>query len=225
MKTYKAILLIILCIIMGMFWGIEIWSALTMHWNLLIRWAHNTQIYYYPWYLWLLAGTIIFPLMNKYFIKNMEMTKTFTHELTHTITGLLLFRRIHSFHAEEAGSGVVWSSGNDSLRFMTSLAPYCFLIYTFPLLMLRSLIANPYLPIIDVIIGFTVGLHIICFTEQTRRYQTDINQFPLCFSYAYIISVWLFDISILLMTYIPKSNFFLAFRTYAIDIWNLIITV
>lgn len=221
MRTHTAIIIVILCIIFGIFWGLEIWSALTKHWGLFLRWFHNTRGNYYPWYLWLLLGGVIFPLMNKYFVKNMEMTKTFTHELTHVITGLLLFRRIHSFHAEEAGSGVVWSSGNDKLRFMTSLAPYCFPIYTFPLLMLRSIVLPSLLPIMDILIGFSIGLHIVCFKEQTRNYQPDINQFPLWFSYIYIVSVWLFDICILLLTFLPKSNIFLAFKTFALDTWHL----
>lgn len=223
MKIYKAIILVFIFALCGTFWGYEIWKALTLHWNLFMQWCHNTKISYYPWYLWLIAGVCIFPLMNKFFIKNMELTKTFTHELTHTITGLLLFRRIHSFHAEERGNGVVWSSGNDNIRFMTSLAPYCFPIYTFPLLMLRCLIAQPFLPIIDILIGFSLGLHIVCFSEQTRNYQTDINQFPLWFSYVYILSVWLFDISIILLSYIPKLNFFIAFKNYAMDIYQIIV--
>lgn len=223
MKTHKAIIIAILCIIFGIFWGYEIVEAFERHWALFLRWYSNTKRAYYPWYLWLLAGGCMFPLMNKFFVKNMELTKTFTHELTHTITGLLLFRRIHSFHAEEQGSGVVWSSGNDSIRFMTSLAPYCFPIYTFPLLMLRCLVASPFLPIIDILIGFSIGLHLVCFKEQIGNHQTDINQFPLWFSYIYIGSVWLFEISIILLAYLPKMNIFLAFRNYAVDIWNLII--
>lgn len=222
MKIYKAIILVLLFALLGTFWGYEIWEALKQHWHLFMRWCRDTKVSYYPWCIWLLGGVCIFPLMNKFFVKNMELTKTFTHELTHTITGVLLFRRIHSFHAEEQGSGVVWSSGNDSIRFMTSLAPYCFPIYTFPMLMLRCLVAKTFFPIIDVITGFSIGLHIVCFTEQTRSFQTDINQFPLWFSYVYILSVWLFDISIILLTYIPKSNFFLAFKNYALDIWSII---
>lgn len=222
MKIYKALILSLVFIILGVFWGYEICAAVKQHWSLFVRWYHNTRISYYLWYLWLLAGGCIFPLMNKFFVKNMELTKTFSHELTHTITGLLLFRRIHSFHAEEQGSGVVWSSGNDSIRFMTSLAPYCFPIYTFPLLMLRCLVTTTLLPIIDVLIGFTIGLHLVCFTEQTRNYQTDINQFPLWFSYIYILSVWLLDLSLLLIAYIPKNNIFLALRTFVLDIWNII---
>ena len=222
MKIYKAIILVLVFALLGAFWGYETWDAIKLHWHLFMRWCSNTKLSYYPWSLWVIVGVSIFPLINKFFVKNMELTKTFTHELTHTITGLLLFRRIHSFHAEEQGSGVVWSSGNDSIRFMTSLAPYCFPIYTFPLLMLRCLVAQPFMPIIDTLIGFSVGLHLVCFTEQTRNYQTDINQFPLWFSYIYILSVWLFDISLILIAYIPKSNIFIVFKTYALDVWNMI---
>lgn len=222
MKTYKAIILSVLFISLGVFWGYESWDAIQQHWTLFMHWYNSSKAAYYPWYLWILLGSVFFPLMNKYFDKNMEMTKTFTHELTHTITGLLLFRRIHSFHAEEQGNGVVWSSGKDSIRFLTSLAPYCFPIYTFPLLMLRCIIISDYYPIIDVLIGFSLGLHIVCIKDQTRRDQTDINQFPLWFSYIYICSVWLFDCSILLISFLPQMNIFLSFRNYAIDAWQLI---
>lgn len=222
MRTHTAIIIVILCIIFGIFWGLEIWNALTQHWALLMRWFNNTRIHYYPWYLWLLLGGVIFPLMNKYFVKNMEMTKTVTHELTHVITGLLLFRRIHSIHAEEAGGGVVWSSGNEKLRFMSSLAPYCFPIYTFPLLMLRSIVMPSLFPIMDILIGFSMGLHIVCFKEQTGNHQEDITQFPLWFSYVYILSIWLFDISLVMLAYLPKLNIFYAFRIYALDMWHLL---
>lgn len=223
MRIYKAILLTFLFLFIGLFWGYEIWNAIKQHWLLFIRWCNSARISYYPWYLWIVVGASVFPIMNRYFVKNMELIKTFTHELTHTITNLLFFRRVHSFHASEHEGGVVWSSGNNKLRFMTSLAPYCFPIYTIPLLMFRCMVNSEFLPIIDVFIGFSIGIHLVCFIEQTRNYQPDINQFPLWFSYIYILSVWLFDISTVLMTYIPNSNFFLVFKTYAIDIWNLII--
>ena len=52
---------------------------------------------------------------------------------------------------------------------------------------------KPLLPIMDILIGFTAGLHIVCFKEQTGNYQPDINRHPLFFSYTYIIVVLLFD--------------------------------
>ena len=201
MKWYKAILLTLILLLLGVFWGYEAWETLIQHWLLFIRWYNSTKVAYYPWCLWVLLGACIFPLMNRFFCKKIELTKTFTHELTHTITGLLLFRRIHSFHAEEQGIGGVWTSGNDSIRFLTALATYCFPIYTFPLMMMRCMVTPSLMPIMDVIIGFTIGLHIVCFREQIGNHQTDINQFPLWFSYIYIFSVWLFDVSLLLMSF------------------------
>lgn len=222
MKTFKAILLTCIFLIIGVFWGYEIWEVIKQHWSLLIQWYNNNKLAYYPWYIWLVIGSCIFPIMNKFFVKNMEITKTFTHELTHTIVGLLLFRRIHSFHAEEHGTGAVYSSGGKTLQYVISLAPYCFPIYTFILLIFRCLVAVSYLPIIDTLIGFSIGLHIVCFVEQTHNYQTDINQFPLWFSYIYILSIWLFDISLIFISYLPKSNIFDAFKIYATDLWNII---
>ena len=221
MKTYKAILLTILFVLLGLFWGYESWIALKQHWALLMRWFNSTKMSYYPWYLWLLLGGVIFPLMNKYLIKNIDMTKTFTHELTHLITGLLTFRRIHSFHVSEK-SGGVWSSGNEKIRFFTSLAPYCFPIYTFPLLMVRCIIIPDFYPIIDALIGFSIGLHFVCAKEQTRTAQPDIQQFPLWFSCIYLGSVWLFDISLIMLSFLPKLNIFRAFANYAMDAWRLI---
>lgn len=221
MRTYKAIILSLVFIILGLFWGYEIVCVVKQHWSVFVQWYQNAKISYYPWYLWILLGTSIFPIMNKYFVKNMTLTKTFTHELTHTITDMLFFRRVLSFHASERDGGVVWSSGNDKLRFMSSLSPYCFLIYTIPLLIFRCLVNAAFLTIMDVLVGFSIGLHLVCFAEQTRKYQPDINQFPLWFSYIYIVSIWLFDISLLLISYLPNSNIFFIFKKYALDLWNI----
>lgn len=162
--------------------------------------------------------------MNRYLRKNNEIIKTFTHELSHGITALLTFRRIHSFHAEEK-QGVIYTSGSEKTRFLVTLAPYCFPVYTFPLLILRCLVMKQLLPIMDVLIGFTVGLHIVCFKEQTGNHQTDIKMHPLYFSYIYIIAVLLFDICLILLSYEPSLNIFYAFKTMGVDLWNDITTL
>ena len=74
--------------------------------------------------------------------------------------------------------------------------------------------------VMDVLIGFTVGLHIVCFKEQTGNYQTDINSHPLFFSYLYITTVLLFDICLILLSYEPSLNIFYAFKTLGVDLWN-----
>ena len=222
MKKATAILLTIVFLALGLFWGMEAWDAVRQHYVLLTKWINNSKTTYYPWYLWVIGGACVFPLMNKYFVKNIDMIKVFTHESAHMVLGMLLFRRIHSFHAEDSGNGAVSSSGNDRLLFVTVFAPYCFPVITFPLLMFRCLVAVEYMPIIDVIIGISIGIHIVCAKEQTRSDQPDIKRYPLWFSYTYIISALLFDISLILMSYLPDSNIFDALVRYAIDVWHLI---
>lgn len=219
MKRTTALLILLPLAVLSLFFLTEIWSALCVHWEGFAGWWKNHNSSYYPWYIWVAAGSVVFPLMNRFFEKNIKMTKTFTHELTHTITALLTFRRIHSFEAKE-DSGVVYTSGKDSLHFLTTLAPYCFPVYTFPLMVLRCMIIPVYYPIIDIMIGFTVGLHIICFKEQTGDHQTDINRFPHWFSYSYILGILIFDVCLILISYEPSLNIFYAFKTLGMDFWN-----
>lgn len=219
MKKISYILLCVVFIVFGVFLATEIWSSLSRHIDNLTKWFGNHKRDYYPWFLWLTLGAIVFPLMNRFLRKNIEFIKIFTHELTHGIVALLTFRRIHSFHAEEK-RGVIYTSGSEKTRFLVTLAPYCFPIYTFPLLVLRCLVKKSLLPIMDVLIGITVGLHIVCFKEQTGRHQTDIKSHPLYFSYTYITVVLFFCISLILLSYEPSLNIFYAFRTLGIDLWK-----
>lgn len=219
MKKSSYIILSVILIVFGIFFVTEIWSSLSHHINNLSRWFGNHKRHYYPWFLWFTGGAIVFPVMNRFLKKNIEIIKTFTHELTHAVTALLTFRRIHSFQAEER-QGVIYTSGSERTRFLVTLAPYCFPIYTFPLLILRCLVVKSLLPIMDILIGFTVGLHFICFKEQTGNHQLDITNHPLFFSYIYIIAILLFDICLILLSYEPSLNIFYAFKTLGVDLWN-----
>ena len=219
MKKSSCILLSVIFVVLGVFFATEIWTSLSHHIGNLTKWFDNHKRSYYPWILWVTAGSIIFPIMNRYLHKNIGIVKVFTHELTHAITALLTFRKIISFHAE-VDHGVIYSSGSKRTRFLVTLSPYCFPIYTFPLLAFRCLVANPLLPIIDIIIGFTIGLHFVCFKEQTGNHQPDITSYPLFFSYIYIIMVLLFDICLILLSYEPSLNIFYAFKTLGVDLWN-----
>lgn len=225
MQKITFIIIAILLIAFGVFFSIETWESLQLHWTLITRWINNHHRTFYPWFIWISFGAVCFPLMDKYWEKNIQMTKTFTHELIHTITSLLLFRRIHSFQAEEKGSGVIYSSGSVGTHLLVALAPYCFPIYTIPLLLIRCIVLKPMLPIIDVIIGFTLGLHGTCIKSQIGNYQTDINQFPYWFSYLYIIVVWIFMLSLILISYEPQMNIILTFRDYGVDLWQMLLSV
>ena len=193
--------------------------SLSHHVHNLSRWFGNRKQSYYPWYLWFTLGAIVFPLMNRFLKKNIDIIKIFIHELAHSIVALITFRKIVSFHATEK-DGVVYSSGSERTRFLVSLAPYCFLYLTFPLMMLRCIVESSMLPIMDVLIGLSVGVHVVCFKEQTGNFQTDITKYPHAFSYIYIITILLFNLCLILLSYEPKLNIFYAFKTMGLDLWK-----
>lgn len=134
----------------------------------------------------------------KVFQKNLEWLRTFSHELSHTIVGMLFLRKIHSFNAGEGSGEMVHSGG---LRFgdiFISLAPYCLPIFTWMLLLLRELSAARSIYIFDILIGITIAFHIDCFRTQIGNYQTDIKNQGYTRSYLFIIAMWFINLTIIL---------------------------
>lgn len=217
----------LIMVLLGMFFLMETWTSICVHFKTFTGKAGKAGHYW--WFLWVLLGAVIFPLIN-YIVKkknnratkifkNVDVTKIFMHEMSHAIVAVLTFRRIHSFQVNEF-DGVIYSSGSDRTRFLVSLAPYCFLWLTIPFISLRCIVENGYLWIMDILIGVTIGLHAICIKEQIGNHQTDITKYPIVFSYIYIFSVLLFDISLILISYQPKLNIFYAFKEYAVHLWG-----
>ena len=68
----------ILLILFGIFFVAEIWVSLSHHIGNLTKLFSNHKRSYYPWFLWFTLGAIVFPIMNRYLRKNIEMIKTFT---------------------------------------------------------------------------------------------------------------------------------------------------
>ena len=231
MRNISYILISIIMVLLGVFFLVETWSYICVHFKAFTDNAGKTGHNW--WFLWVLLGGLVYPLIN-YFVdkkennhrevkvfKNIGVTKTFMHEMSHAIVAVLTFRRIHSFHVTEV-DGVVYSSGSEKTRFLVSLAPYCFLWLTFPFISLRCIVENGYLWIMDILIGITIGLHAVCIKEDTGNHQSDITKYPVVFSYIYIFSVLLFDLSLILMSYKPESNIFYAFRDYVLDFWGYV---
>ena len=156
---------------------------------------------------------------------NLLWFETFTHELTHTIVAIMLLREVHSFHTEKS-SGFITSSGRvDWLRPIVSLAPYCLPIYTYPLLALRSLMDFHGLWIFDIIIGMTIAFHAVNFWKDTNSRQTDINQFPLKFSYLYIPTALCINLVIIWVAFFPHYNVFTSFWRLVCAQWNAILAL
>lgn len=158
-------------------------------------------------YKWVVFGIIVFFFLRKTIRKNIVFFETFSHELSHTILAFFFGRKILSFHAESKGSGEIYTSGKHSIvQIPISLAPYCLPIFTYFLLSMRWLMDFHGVWIFDIIIGMTICFHFYCFKTQLSSAQPDINQYPLSFSYFYIITSWLMNVSIIMMSFFPNMN-------------------
>ena len=173
---------------------------------------------------WVGVGIAAFAVIHSVVKKNMTWLETFSHELTHIVVALLFFRRVHSFHAEE-GSGVVYTSGEYEYALAPmALAPYCLPIFTYLLLSIRCLMDFHGMWIYDVLIGMTICFHFFCFKNQTGNYQTDINQYPLSFSYLYIVTALLINFCIIWVAFFPQYNVYTSFWRYLSSVWENAIT-
>ncbi len=177
-------------------------------------WAWNLEMYQWTGY-----GLFAFVVISRLFNRNLQWFATFTHELTHTIVSLFLFREIHSFSAG-LGKGEIYTSGRNGSLVFVDLAPYCLPIFTYMLLAFRMMLITDMLIYFDFLIGLTIGLHIYCFRTQTGNYQTDINKHPLFFSYLYIITFLVFNFTVILVSYWHSKNVFTAFYYVVEHMWE-----
>lgn len=149
-------------------------------------------------YLWFISGLGAYLLLKGLFRKNLDFLETFTHELTHTIVGLTFFQKIHSFHATNGEGGAIYHSGKMTNNVFISLAPYCLPIYTFALLVFRLWITIKALWIIELLIGSTFGFHAIAMKKQISRFQPDIQNCGILFSYLFIWVFILFHLTLII---------------------------
>lgn len=169
---------------------------------------------------WVGVGILTFAIIHAVVKKNMTWLEIFSHELTHIVVAFMFFRRVHSFHAEE-GSGVVYTSGEHEYGLAPmALAPYCLPIFTYILLSLRCLMDFHGMWIYDVLIGMSICFHFFCFKNQTGSYQTDINQFPLPFSYLYIFTALLINFCVIWVAFFPQYNVYTSLWRLVTSIWN-----
>jgi hypothetical protein len=149
-------------------------------------------------YMWFTIGFVTYLFIKGMFRKNLKFLETFTHELTHTIVGLVFLQKIHSFQATNGEGGEIYHSGKLQNNVFIKLAPYCFPIYTFTLLIFRLWIASKSLWIFEMLIGFTVGFHAVTIKKQIGRRQTDITSCGIMFSYIFIWSFILFHAALII---------------------------
>lgn len=171
-------------------------------------------------YQWVGVGIAAFAVIRAFVKKNMVWLETFSHELTHIVVALLFFRKIHSFHAEE-GRGVVYTSGKHEYALAPmALAPYCLPIFTYLLLSIRCMMDFHVMWIYDIIIGMSICFHYFCFKHQIGNYQTDINQYPLSFSYLYIVTALLINFCVIWVAFFPRYNVYTSFWRFVTSVWE-----
>ena len=191
-------------------------------------------------YLWMGVGFIVYVIFHKFFFKkNIDIVQTMSHEGAHMLVGALLLRRkIYQFNAKSADSlsygdntlGFVSSSRKGNyISIMSTLAPYMLPYLTFLLLLFRLMIKNECLPIVDVIIGFSLMFYFFCWKKDTRRDQSDIQLCGVFLSYLYIITFLLFNISIIIYSVSggisEPLNIFGGIKQYFVQTWNDIMMV
>ena len=186
-------------------------------------------------YLWMGVGFIVYVIFHKFFFKkNIDIMQTMSHEGAHMLVGALFLRRkIYQFNAKSADSlsygdntlGFVSSSRNSNrINILSTLAPYMLPYLTFLLLLFRLMIKNQCLPIVDVIIGFSLMFYFFCWKKDTRRDQSDIQLCGVFLSYLYIITFLLFNMSIIIYAVSggvsEPLNIFGGIKQYFVQTWN-----
>lgn len=186
-------------------------------------------------YLWMGVGFIVYVIFHKFFFKkNIDIMQTMSHEGAHMLVGALFLRRkIYQFNAKSADSlsygdntlGFVSSSRKGNrINILSTLAPYMLPYLTFLLLLFRLMIKNECLPIVDVIIGFSLMFYFFCWKKDTRRDQSDIQLCGVFLSYLYIITFLLFNISIIIYAVSggisEPLNIFGGIKQYFVQTWN-----
>lgn len=172
----------------------------------------------YTSYYWFLIGIGAYLVLGLFFRKNRKWLQTFSHELTHTLVGMLYFRKIHSFTAERGEGVMSYTPSRYNIgAVMISLSPYFLPIFTIFLLLIRHMIAGDSVYIFDILIGFTFAFHLGCFIAQTGSYQTDLQKHGLFFSYL-VIATWL-TLNVSLVVLSIYSNLFPVLVGYFKAAW------
>lgn len=98
---------------------------------------------------------------------------------------------------DESNLGFV-TIGTKNPNILFYLAPYTLPYLTYILLLIRLMIKDECLPIIDVIIGITLMFYLKVWKKDTRFDQTDLKTCGIFRSVVFIITFVIFNISIIL---------------------------
>jgi len=118
---------------------------------------------------------------------------TFEHEFTHAIFCVLLFKKVHAFHAgaeadQDGRLGYISHEGATGFReTLITLAPYFFPTYTVFLFLIRLLVAESYLWYFDIVVGASFSYYLISIWQEFGFNQQDIKSQTPFFSVPFIL--------------------------------------
>ena len=137
---------------------------------------------------------------------NLNWFMKFTHELTHTLSALLFFRKIREFVVRGRECYVDYKTHEKfTIGYVPiTLSPYCIPIYTFMLFPFRFVGDSHYMIIFDALIAFTYAFHVHAFIKQTRLTQDDLQNSGKERAVSFILFVHLAVLSLILA--IPKGG-------------------
>lgn len=167
--------------------------------------VYTVVISSYERYLYFAGGCVLMFLIDRFTSKNNQVLKILHHENTHFFVNMITFRKILMMRVDTNG-GVVSSVGSKWMLEAVSLAPYCFPFAAYIVMAFGYFFANDMSNVYAVIVGVAYAFHLLCIKSDfgpwpmMGRGQSDINQYPLIFSYLYILCFWLFNTMIVLLS-------------------------
>lgn len=215
------VMAILLALLLREAWVIVVEHIILPDWQYFswdkLSWPNLFKQFNIGLYWWFAIGFFVYLLTRKFLVRHsrtlrstFNFMETLSHEFSHTLVGILTGRRVQSFHVEE-NTGQVVTSGSEWNRPFVSLAPYTLPFLTYIALALRTLIAWHNTWLFDILIGMTLGFHLVCFARETRLYQTDINRFPsLWFPLMYIALWTVFNFNVIAVSFWSSKNVFTA---------------
>ncbi len=173
----------------------------------------------------LAAGMAGYAVIRRLCPSNVHWLETFMHELTHTAVSLLFGRQIQQFKVGLSGGYVCAAYRRKLGDSAVTLSPYFLPVAVYPLLILRCIVTPAYIWLPDVLTGFVLCMHLFCFATQTSSAQPDLRQYPLPYSYLYIVLGWLVNFGIIWVCFLEGHNVLSSVWQLVFGMWNNLVGI
>jgi hypothetical protein len=110
----------------------------------------------------------------------------FSHELTHALWAMLFGGKVEEIYVSGKSGGYTTHTKSN---FVVALAPYFFPLYSFILLALFFVIQDTYKSILLVLLGFSLGFHLLLTLHALRLGQSDLRKHGVVFSLVFIYTM------------------------------------